>query len=247
MTIENRDWANWQYTMRDDRGGAARRRRRAARAGDAAAARPRRPRRRSRSTDARRSARHPRARQRARDRRAGRRRRPRAPAARARRHPASTSHVFTIGSATAAGRDARRLSTAPARCPTTRRCAASIRTLERADDRGDRSRARGRRHARRRVRGHRHRRAGRPRQLRAVGPQARWPARAGADVDPGDQGRRHRPRPGGGDPARARACTTRSCPRRRGARHRRRAPDQQRRRPRGRRHQRRGPARLRPA
>ena len=64
-----------------------------------------------------------------------------------------------------------------------------------ADDRGDRSRARGRRHDGRQLRGDRARRAARPRQLRAVGSQARWPAGAGADVDSGDQGRRHRPRP----------------------------------------------------
>ena len=36
--------------------------------------------------------------------------------------------------------------------------------------------------------------AGRPRQLRAVGPQARRTAGAGADVHSRDQGRRHRPR-----------------------------------------------------
>ena len=38
--------------------------------------------------------------------------------------------------------------------------------------------------------------AGRPRQLRAVGPEAGRPARARADVDPRDQGRRHRSRSG---------------------------------------------------
>ena len=63
------------------------------------------------------------------------------------------------------------------------------------------ARARGRRHDGRQLRGHRARRAARPRQLRAVGSQARRPPGAGADVDPGDQGGRHRPRP-----ARRRRC-----------------------------------------
>ncbi len=55
-----------------------------------------------------------------------------------------------------------------------------------------------------------HGRAARPRQLRAVGPQARRPAGAGADVDSGDQGGRHRPRAGGRRIVPARASTTRS-------------------------------------
>ena len=67
-----------------------------------------------------------------------------------------------------------------------------------ADDRRDRSRARGGRHARRRVRSDRDERADRPRQLCAMGPQAGWTPRAGADVDPGDQGRRSRDRTRGG-------------------------------------------------
>ena len=46
-----------------------------------------------------------------------------------------------------------------------------------ADDCGHRRRQGGRRHARRRLRSHRHRRSARARLLRAVGPQARWPAR----------------------------------------------------------------------
>ena len=50
----------------------------------------------------------------------------------------------------------------------------------------------------------------RPRQLRAVGPQARWPPGAGADVDSGDQGRGDRRRRRRRPPARARRCTTRS-------------------------------------
>ena len=60
--------------------------------------------------------------------------------------------------------------------------------------RGDRRGAGGRRHRRRQLRSDRARPADRARQPRAMGPQARWPARAGADVDSGDQGGRHRPR-----------------------------------------------------
>ena len=89
MLIENRDWINWQYTMRstaefvasDESTGGARRA-----AGHTAAARPCRSGRR-RQVRARRSARHPRARQRARDRRARGGRIARPPAAGTRRHP----------------------------------------------------------------------------------------------------------------------------------------------------------------
>ena len=83
--------------------------------------------------------------------------------------------------------------------------------FERADDRGDRSRPRGRRHDGRQFRGHRPRRPARARQLRAMGPQARWPAGAGADVHSGDQGRRHRPRARRRRRFPARGSTTRSC------------------------------------
>ena len=62
---------------------------------------------------------------------------------------------------------------------------------------GNRRGARGGRHARRRLRGRGHRLACRSRQLRAMGPQARWQARAGDDVDSGDQGRGHRKGAGG--------------------------------------------------
>ena len=67
--------------------------------------------------------------------------------------------------------------------------------VERAMIAADRRGARRRRHDGRQLRGHRARRAARPRQPRAVGSQARRPPRAGADVDSGHQGRRHRPRP----------------------------------------------------
>ncbi len=78
-----------------------------------------------------------------------------------------------------------------------RRYAAALRRRRgrAADDRGDRPRARGRRHDGRHLRGDRARRPARARQPRALGSQARWPPGAGADVDPRDQGGRHRPRP----------------------------------------------------
>ena len=135
MLIENRDWTNWQYTMRATaefvapRNRTPIRRRRAARPGHAAAPRPRRPRGR-RQVRARRPARHPRARQRARDRGARRRRRPRAAAARPRRRPhlqprlhARQHHACRIASASTSRR--------PARCPTMRRCGAWIRSSSR--------------------------------------------------------------------------------------------------------------------
>ena len=73
---------------------------------------------------------------------------------------------------------------------------ASLRRPRRAaaDDRGDRRGTRSRRHAGRRLRSHRDRRAGRPRVVRAVGPQARRPPRSGDDVHPRHQGGRHRHR-----------------------------------------------------
>ena len=104
-----------------------------------------------------------------------------------------SSHVFTLGSITVPDReriDFAQASALPDDAPL--RCVDQ--DARAGDDRGDRSRPRGGRHARRRVRGDRDRRPGRPRQLRAVGSQARWTAGAGADVDPRDQGRRHRPR-----------------------------------------------------
>ena len=71
-----------------------------------------------------------------------------------------------------------------------------------AHDRRHRRGARGWRHAGRQLRGDRARRAGRPGQPRPVGSQARWAPGPGADVDPGDQGRRHRTRLRSGGAAR---------------------------------------------
>ena len=83
------------------------------------------------------------------------------------------------------------------------RAAALRRSRHRArDDRRDRSRPRRRRHDGRQLRGDRPGRSARPRQLRAMGPQARRTTRAGADVDSRDQGGRHRPRTGRRRPAR---------------------------------------------
>ena len=66
-----------------------------------------------------------------------------------------------------------------------------------------------------------HGRAARPRLLRAVGPQARWPAGAGADVHPRHQGGRHRHRARGRLPSRlARARRNPAAGRRRGRRRR---------------------------
>ena len=154
------------------------------------------------------------------------------------------SHVVSIGSVAVAGSAG--ASPSRTRPRHRRRHAAALRRrgCRAADDRGDRSRPRGRRHDGRQLRGHRARRAARPRQPRALGSQARWPPGAGADVDSRDQGGRHRPRPGRRRRCPARGSTTRSSPRAG------RAPgavpaspaDQQRRRPRRRRHQRRGPA-----
>ena len=163
--------------------------------GDASAARPRRSRRR-REVRPRRHPQRARARQRARNGGARRRRR---------RSPGSCSQQLG-----ADDRQPRRRRSGPRRIAdplavTFERgagdsagLAAALRRRGRraADDRGDRSRARGRRHDGRQLRSDRARRAARARQLRAVGPQARWTARAGADVDSGDQGGRHRPRPG---------------------------------------------------
>ena len=64
----------------------------------------------------------------------------------------------------------------------------------RGDDRRDQGGGQGRRLARRRRRGARLRRAGRARQPRALGPQARRPARPGGDEHPGREGRRDRRR-----------------------------------------------------
>ena len=60
--------------------------------------------------------------------------------------------------------------------------------------RRDRRRPERRRHARRRRRGPRAQRADGPRQPRPLGPQDRWPSRAGADEHPQREGRRDRRR-----------------------------------------------------
>ena len=88
MSIENRDWVNWQHTMRTTAEAAARCRRRTARAGDATAPGARRSGRRG-EVRPHGCPRHPRARQRARN--GGPRRRRRGRTAAARRAPASAS------------------------------------------------------------------------------------------------------------------------------------------------------------
>ena len=111
------------------------------------------------------------------------------------------SHVVRIGSAAVADplsitfdRGARHRS---------RRAAALRRRGGRAtDDRRDRQGARSRRYDGRHLRGHRPRPPARPWQLRALGSQARWTSRPGADVDPRDQGCRDRTRTSGGRGAR---------------------------------------------
>ena len=181
-----------------------------ARAGDASASRARRPRRRRqirRASDVRDVLERASARETAARVAAG------AIAKSCSRRPACriTSHVFTIGDAgcrTTRSVTFERAAALPDDAPL--RCVDP--DVEQRDDRGDRSRAGSRRHARRRVRSDRDRRAGRPRQLRAVGSKARRPAGAGADVDSRDQGGRASasgPRP---PRVRAPASTTRSSP-----------------------------------
>ena len=90
------------------------------------------------------------------------------------------------------------------------RCAARDADAAGAHDRGHRPGEEGGRHRGRGLRGDRARRASGPRDVRAVGPPARRPARPGADVDPGGEGgrpgrRAHRRRDAG-----LRASTTRS-------------------------------------
>ena len=194
MMIENRDWPNWQHTMRVGSRGARRTR------GGARRAPVTRPR--PGHADlagvakygARRRPRHPRARQRARNRRARRRRRHRQAAARARRH---ADHQPRVRDRRRPRSPRTRSVAVRARRRAARRQPAALRRRRRRarDDRGDRSRRKeaGDTHGRR-LRSDRDRRAGRPRQLHAMGSQARRPAGAGADVDPGDQGGRHRPR-----------------------------------------------------
>ena len=159
---------------------------------------------------------------------------------------AIVSHVYRIGGVGSPIRW-RSPSTQARRSPPTRRCTASTATSKRQMIAEIDAREGSRRHARRRLRGDRARRAGRPRQPRAVGSQARWTAGAGADVDPRDQGGRHRHGPGGRGTARLEVHDEIVPPQARrrtatGVR----AADEQRRRPRRRHHQRRGPPRHRP-
>ena len=100
-----------------------------------------------------------------------------------------TSHITGIGDVVVAAPAPSCRSTRRRPSRRKRRCAASDAALEQQMIGGDRCRQGSRRHARRLVRSDRPQRAGRPRQLRAVGSQARWPAGPGADVDSGDQGR----------------------------------------------------------
>ena len=244
LLIRNSDWANWQQTMQWR---PSRPRRPAARSagGHASASRPRGPRRRRqvrhddmRDVLERASARETAARV----------------AAGALARQLLGAFGIDIASATSPRSAARRSRRTSAPSPSTRiarhpgRLAAALRRSPRrgGDDRRHRRGAGGRRHAGRRLRGDRARRAARARQPRAVGPQARRPPRAGADVDPRHQGR------GIGVGAVARRgrgprSTTRSSARGREACHARpwwpRAADEQRGRPRRRRHQRRGPPR----
>ena len=118
------------------------------------------------------------------------------------------SHVVQMGAARPRpGRGPR-----PADLDRGRRVAGALLRRRRrgGDDRRDRGGGQGRRLARRRRRGARLRRAGRPRQPRALGPQARRPAGPGADEHPGGEGRRDRRRLRGGRPAGVATPTTRS-------------------------------------
>ena len=153
MTIDNRDWVNWQFTMHPDARPSRRRRRRAPRAGHAPAPRPRRSRRRP-QVRPRRPARRPRARQRPRDRRARRGRRARPPDSSRQVGIDIASHVFAIGAASVGRRPAHRVRRhrgAAGRQPDALR-----RTRRgRAHDRRHRRARERRRHARRRLRGRR--------------------------------------------------------------------------------------------
>ncbi len=209
MLIRNRDWPNWQNTMHvgaeppPDATGARRAPFTRPRPGHAdlvgrAQVRPRR------------HARHPRARERARNDRARGRRRPRASTARTRSTSRCVSHVSALGAlrlpdplAVTFDEVAALPADSPLRCVDPAVEARMVAEIDRAREAGDT--------LRRRVRGHRARRAHRPRQPRPVGSQARWPPRAGDDVDPGDQGGGNRHGTGAWPTCRARKCTTKSC------------------------------------
>ena len=208
MSIENRDWVNWQHTMRTttepppDAGGARRAPVTKPRPGHADLAG-------IASTDVPMCATSSSAPAPAKPRRAWP---PEPLPANCSAAPASaiTSHVFSVGAGATFRRHVRQLRPGRGVEP---RCSPPLRRRRRraSHDRGDRSRARGRRHERRRLRSDRDRRARWSRQLRSVGPEAGRPAGAGDDVDSRDQSRWHRPRPGGGSMRPGRGSTTRSC------------------------------------
>ena len=202
LLVRNRDWTNWQNTMYvgaeppADATGARKA------PGDAAASRPRRSRRRARSTSATTCATSSSAPARARPTMRV------AAGALARQLLARfgvevVSHVFRIGPVGTSDplgvtfADAKQIpADSPLHCADREAEARMIAEIDAAQG--------SRQHARRRLRGDRARRAGRPRQPRALGSQARWTPGAGADVDSRDQGGRHRHRPAGRGAARLR-------------------------------------------
>ena len=166
----------------------------------AGASRPRRPRGHA-EVRLRRRTRRPRAGERTGDRGTGRRRCrwPSCCCARSASRSCRTSSRWVRRAATRRGRrpaDLADVDESPVRCFDPGR--------RRPDDRRDQGRGQGRRLARRRRRGARLRRAGRSRQPRPLGPQARRAARPGGDEHPGGQGRRDRRRVRGRRPARER-------------------------------------------
>ena len=209
LMIPNKDWENWQRTMAVEAPARRRTPGRRSRGGHPASARSRRPRRRVkydhddiRNVLERASARETAARV--------------AVGAVARQFSRATRR--RTSSATSRRLVRRRLAIRwPSPSTTVRAIPADsplhcVRRRRRtADDGGHRRGQGGRRHDGRQLRSHRPRRAGRTGQPRSVGPQARWPARAGPDVDSGDQGCRHRPRRRRRRRSPARRFTTRSC------------------------------------
>ena len=184
-----------ELAAHDERRGRARRGAAGARraAGHAAAAGPRRPGRRA-EVRPRRHARHPRARQRARDRRARRRRRRRARSSSRRVGIEVASHVIAIGGVGARRSARRHLRRSPRRSPPTTPLRCVDPAVAAAMMRGDRRGAEAGDTVGGAFEVIAHGVPARPRQLRAVGSQARRPAGAGADVDSRHQGGRHRPR-----------------------------------------------------
>ena len=104
------------------------------------------------------------------------------------------SHVVRIGSVKVPARAPAPASRRRRRRSTARRCAASTPTSSKAHGRRDRPPAEGARHRRRGLRGAGLRRPAGARLVRALRPQARRPARAGAHEHPVGEGRRGRRR-----------------------------------------------------